>query len=383
MIRYRCWYQYWSLLFLWSPVFVDSATCLPAKDQEEKDELMRRAAENAENKRQRSSDAGHDRDNDNVSRTGFGVCGLGDMKYPINHEMFAECGKRTGFCTNMANAWASQHGECVACNAIEPKENRNQRKQCDEFCRVTGLIGKCPLLVDSVGRLLDDITRMLKGMYKTMKKGLSDPLVRHPVLFARWVSQNEQTERVAAWLISFACFKPFRLDAIRLVIPEQKLCPPFFAELEILPVYKGNELKTFNFASTKRIATEIAGLNPTQDPNQGSLQYAFNVAYRIDWRYSLTRLKICGSLTWVSLGVCNGLDDDPENDSENNDSDSDHSNCPVKLEQELSDLLDLVGDLTGEEPSAKKGAAKRKATKSSKSKDLSGPLFLNDQVLKN
>lgn len=278
------------------------------------------------------------------------------MRHAIDTKMFAECSKSKGFCTNMAKLWAQNHGESVAGDTVEPKESHTQRKQCDDFCCTIGLVGKNPLLIQSADRLLRDVTRSLKGMYKAMKKELSID-VRHPTLFARWVSQDQRSERVAAWLISFASFKPIRLDSIQLLVPEPPLIHPFVAELQILPIYKADHLKMFAFSSSKRMAADIASLNPTQDPQMGSLQYAFNVGYRLEWREGLTEIEICDELNWTSLGVGNQTGNESDSDhDDDDDGDSDHHESFL---DELDELFSLVGDLTGDNPSAVPVAKKR------------------------
>lgn len=305
-----------------------------------------------ENKRHRPSGGAQAKKTHDDSKIGFGLCGLGDMRHAIGTKMFGECSKSKGFCTNMAKQWAQNHGESVAGDAIEPKESHTQRKQCDDFCCATGLVGKNPLLYQSADRLLRDVTRSLKSMYKKMKKELSID-ARHPTLFARWVSQDQRSERVAAWLISFASFKPLRLDAIQLLFPKPPLIHPFVAKLQTLPVYKGDDLKMFAFSLSKRMAADIASLNPTQDPQMGSLQYAFNVGYRLNWREGLTEIEICDELSWTSLGVGNQAGNESDNDSDDDDDrDSDHETGQQEERDELDELSSLVGGLTGGKQSA-------------------------------
>ena len=326
-----------------------------------RDAAKKRAAEcsgqSASNKRIKlasSSEAGHPDLKD--SDVGYGLLGLGDCRYPVNCNLFTACSRSQGFVANLAAQFAKTHSEAVATDAVEPPEVR-PHSHCEEFCMTAGLTGVNPDLFNMAKRLLTDITRLLKGMYKQIKKEIT-PAARHPVLLARWVSPEGQ-EHVCGWLITSACFKPFRLDCIELRLPDQ-LVMPCEVELKTLRV-RQSEAKLFVFGSTNHVATTIARLNPTQNVRAGSFSYMYNVGYKLRWQRGLTRLWLLGRKEWVSMGLCA-----PGDKADLSDHDSDEGDGDTGDEDDTAEIEDLVGMLVGSALGNKSGSKGRSGQTKSK-----------------
>ena len=307
--------------------------CLSEADEDLRNTYKQRAVGHESAKRQCRSNK------ENFSpehQKGFGLCGIGDMQAPIQIDLFKACSQRGGFVKSLAQDWVKSHSMSVASDAVEPIDCK-QHMVCSDFCMTCGLYGVNRALYASAKNLLIDITRGLKVMYNELKKRISQE-TKHPLLFARWLCPNSKREVVRAWLITFAAFRPYRLDSIELCL-EEPLEFPCMVELGKSSV-DNTTMESFQFSSTSRMAADIARLNPTQDPAHGSLQYCFNAAYRLT-RTSLLTLVIPNAIEWVALGACEDEEINSESDGDGGDGDD---------PDEIDFISDLVSGLLGEHP---------------------------------
>lgn len=338
-----------------------------AKDAETKNKCKLQAVQIQDSKRRRTctDTAPQEQLSENVR---LGLCGLGDARYPIQHDLFRDCSKCQGFTHNLAQDWKEKQGEPVAGDAVEPKDASHQRNHCEDFCSTNGMNGVNPVLFNAAKRLLLDINRMMKDMYKSMKKEITRE-ARHPVLFVRWVSPAGNAVNVLAWVITFVCFKPYRLDAIKLLLPEERpFSFPFAADLETAAVYKSDKLMLC-FESTNTMAAEFAKLNPSQKADAGTLEYTFNPSYHLDWKQGLMTLIFDKPFNWVGLGGCldknlgpdvEGMRDDGEDEWQDDEEDDSQ-----ELEEITSILADLVGDAQVSQPVPNAQPKPRKSAKTS------------------
>ena len=277
----------------------------------------------------------------------LGLCGIGDERYPIHHDLFRDCSQCHGFTHKLAQDWKEKQGEPVAGDAVEPKDASHQRNHCEDFCSTNGMVGVNPVLFNAAKRLLFDINRMMKDMYKSIKKEIGRD-ARHPVLFVRWVSPSGRATNVLAWVITFVCFKPYRLDAIKLLLPEERpFSFPFAADLATTAVYKSDKLM-FCFESTSTMAAEFAKLNPSQKADAGTLEYTFNPSYRLDWKQGLMTLIFDKPFNWVGLGGCLDKSPGPDVEGTEDHGEDEWQDDEEEAMQELDEITSMLADLVGD-----------------------------------
>ena len=183
------------------------------------------------------------------SNTVFGLCGLGDAQSAISLDVFKHCTQHDYFVKTLAQDWSSSHSEAVANDAVEPLDSRPSAK-CSDFCMTTGLYGVNQTLFARAKNLLQDITWSLKPLYKEIKKNI-DRRARHPLLLARCVKGNVTC--VKGWLITYASFRPMRLDSIELEV-SSCLDTPALLDLKRVAVPKSSEgMQLFAFSSSSVI----------------------------------------------------------------------------------------------------------------------------------